>query len=561
MAGRGKERQGALPGDHNGPPSSCMVRAFRTLPLTLHPSRELGESFAGYLDRLAAFLDVPLLTLLYRTGLIEEDHFSSLPVGYGVSLQPGAVRNFAKATRMPESWVRDLLLVRYAGICWDATFLDASSPDSFRTAALSSWVYFVGSHACPKCLRDSDGVWRLSWKLPWSFLCTEHYALLADICPACCRRIGAGRRDGRSAAAFPSRVPDPVACRNALPKGAALPGRSSEPCGYDLRTIETPEITSPSLHEAQQHINAVLSGTRALTAGKEVLTFEYFRDLRSLCALLLSIGNPEDLGDVPDSVRLAFARHVQDRSELQEHRKELVAVGRDWRTTVRMRPYTGPPQSSALMAAVCSSAMPMLFAESTEALAKAIEPLVERMRETFRPNQVLQRLVYFGFSSRLNAAVDQCWNHHRKATARLGMGPGRRRDGNGSLSLLTPDHMPQLFWEEEFEKDLAGLLPGISSVSARKICSMWLVRATTDCTWKEAATMLGIPPERGRGMANKVVSLLNANGTLKQFDLRLRDCARLISLSDDLIDYGSRRRCLADFVPISSAASGKRCAA
>ena len=141
------------------------MRALRTLPLTLHPAREVGESFAGYADRLAAHLDVPLMALLYRTGLIEEQRFSSLPVGYGVSMNPDMLGGFARVTRMPETWARDMLLASYDGVCWGASALDPYSPDSSRRAALTSWAYFVGSHICPGCL-VSGGVWLLRWKLP-----------------------------------------------------------------------------------------------------------------------------------------------------------------------------------------------------------------------------------------------------------------------------------------------------------------------------------------------------------------------------------------------------------
>ena len=551
MAGRGKARQGALLGDRPGPPLSCMVRTYRTLPLTLYPRNELEESLAGYLDRLAAFLDVPLLTLLYRTGLITEELFSSLPVGYGVSLQTHVVRNFAKVTRMSEPQARDLLLTRYNGICWDSSSLDASFPDSFRKVALSSWAYFVGSHVCPKCLMNSGGVWRLNWKLPWSFACIEHGVLLADTCPGCRRRIGVGRRDGRSAPAFPSLVPIPTSCRNTLPKGLASGGRSSKPCGYDLRSVETIDVAFSELLNVQQCIDTVLSGAGDMVAGEQVSSLDYFRDLRSLCALLLSVGEPEDLGDVPDSVGQAFAHHAETRCELQGQRQELVVAGEDWRTAPRLRPYTGPPQNAKLMAALCSSAVPMLRAGNTEELAEAIEPYVERMRKDPRPSQALQSLAYFGFSPRLQAAIDQCWLRHQKATIRLGMGPGgnaNRRDS--TLHGLRPEHAPQLFWEEEFERHLAELLPGVTSDSARRTCSMWLVKSIRGCTWKEAAGTLGIPPKRGRAMANKVVSLLNANETLEIFDSRVRDCVRRISLSGDLTDYGARRCCLTKFTDI-----------
>jgi hypothetical protein len=42
-----------------------------------------------------------------------------------------------------------------------------------------------GSRYCPQCLAARNGRWMLTWRLPWSFACTTHGAVLADDCPAC----------------------------------------------------------------------------------------------------------------------------------------------------------------------------------------------------------------------------------------------------------------------------------------------------------------------------------------------------------------------------------------
>jgi hypothetical protein len=45
-----------------------------------------------------------------------------------------------------------------------------------------------GSRFCPDCLAETQGRWQLRWRLGWSFLCTRHYCVLADVCENCGRR-------------------------------------------------------------------------------------------------------------------------------------------------------------------------------------------------------------------------------------------------------------------------------------------------------------------------------------------------------------------------------------
>lgn len=38
---------------------------------------------------------------------------------------------------------------------------------------------------CPLCLEETQGRWQISWRLPWSFACTRHSAILLERCPSC----------------------------------------------------------------------------------------------------------------------------------------------------------------------------------------------------------------------------------------------------------------------------------------------------------------------------------------------------------------------------------------
>ena len=551
MARHGAAGQGVRgAGTARGSAPSSIVIVVRTLPITLRPAYELGESFAGYVDRLASHLNIPLISLLYRVGVVPEERFSALPVGYGVALRPETLRTFARVTRLQEEAVSATLLARYNGVCCDLSGLDPAFPQTFPRVALGAWAYFVGSHVCPLCIA-SDGVWRLRWKVPWSFACVEHGRMLADTCPGCGRRIGVGRRDGRSGPAFPSLVPILKACRNALPKGLAAAGRLSKPCGHPLDGIEAPKIDCPRVVQAQRRLDAALAGGEVNVAGERATSLEYFDDLRSVCALVLSVGEVEDLGSAPSAVRRAFEVHVLERQSVHERRKELIKAGEDWRAGPRSRPYTGPPESAALMAAVATVAVEVLGAGSPEALAARIAPFVERMRRGVERSQKSQRFAYFGFSPRLQAAFDRCCRPYRKVSFR--MRTDAERFGTGDvpdLSGLTTAHVPQLFWEENFGASLAEFLPGVRPDHARRVCSMWLSKLLSGATWEEAARELELPAGRGRGMANKVVSLLNSSSNAEEFSARLLEIASQVAEDPMRVDYGRRRRALSSFADL-----------
>lgn len=213
---------------------------MRTLPIRPDPVPE--ESFASYLDRIAAHCDIRLLTVLARTGVIDQDRGakSSLMAGYGMHLPPERLRIFSRVTRLPEEIVADMLLTKFNGLTED--FGDTSNLSGgldVRRAARGRWAYFIGSHACPSCLKESGGVWKLVWKLPWSFACTRHRNLLIDSCPSCKRRLLSGRKDARCSPASPSRVPVLGTCRN-TPRSRAERSKSRpEPCGHRLDESES----------------------------------------------------------------------------------------------------------------------------------------------------------------------------------------------------------------------------------------------------------------------------------------------------------------------------------
>ncbi|MFB7918665.1 TniQ family protein [Streptomyces sp. NPDC056061] len=92
------------------------------------------------------------------------------------------------------------------------------------------WGRGRGSRFCPDCLHSSGGRWQLSWRLGFSFACTQHRRLLADHCPHCGRVPRQRPRSGRS-------VPRPELCGNTPIR---FGGPVSAGCGTDDVVLVTP---------------------------------------------------------------------------------------------------------------------------------------------------------------------------------------------------------------------------------------------------------------------------------------------------------------------------------
>ncbi len=519
-------------------------RKPRTLPCRVSPAQ--GESFASYVNRLAADLKAPLGAVLEATGIIEGQSISKMPPRYGTILSDERLEKFSHATRLPVEDVRNMLLASYDGVCLDLFEVDGNRAMSLQSSASQQWAYFAGSHVCPDCLSESNGVWQLRWKLPWAFACVKHRRLLLDTCPGCTRRVGAGRASQHTVPTFPSLVPDPLRCRNVLPPGVGGQGRASKPCGHRLDSVETPSLVDhPRLLKTQRHLEAILAGGECSVAGSPVGPVDYFSDLRSLCALILAHGIEEDLGVIPKFAAEAFVPFAEHREFVLKLRKGYVADGEDWRKAPRLRRYSGVPQSTELMAGILPLAVDMLALKSLDEFSQSLTPFVERLTEVTK--QVAVSFSYFKFSPRLHEAFEKARAPQMNTFSRLHT---ENAEGIDLVrEVLSADDVPQLFWEKEYEK-LAPLLPSFRAVSGRRVCSMWTVKLATDCTWVEAATALGLPSGKAMGMANRFVSLLRKTGGEEMFAERILDVARRIAKDPNRVDYGERRRALSALVDI-----------
>lgn len=522
---------------------------MRTLPIRPEPHPD--ESFSSYVDRLAASCNVRLLTLLARTGVIDQDHSakSSLMAGYGVSLSPQKLRAFSRAARLPEERVSEMLMTSYKGLACDFRNIgDLSDSLAVRIAARSNWAYFVGSHACPSCLKESGGAWKLAWKLPWSFACTRHRNLLIDSCPSCKLRLCSGRRDARCSPASPSRVPVLGACRNTPQPLHRSSNTRPDPCGYSLYQAKAGFLGGEfhRILEAQERIDAVLGGALPAAAGEETAPLAYFLDLRSLTAMILAWGVMEDLGELPEPARAAFARHIKDREDGRPMQGRPSSLSEDERDKSFSKLQTYTPQNAALLAGVVPLAVTMLASPTPQVLAESVSSLVLRIREQ-NPQRFFSRMRSFNLSARLEDARSRCVKPHQRPAYRLNSSRAKE-PAKPSSDALSHDHVPQLLWKEHYEDLFARLLePGTRKPFARAFCSMALVKTIDKTSWEQAAVELGIPQRTGRATANNVVIRLNRSGEMDLFTLRIGALAEILAETLSVTNYGLRRRALTNF--------------
>lgn len=516
------------------------ARTVRRLPIRTPPLP--GESYASYVDRLAADIQARVSAVLYALGVVDEEKDSAIGAGYGIALDSRRTELMATALDLPLERVRELFLSHYDGRAIDLTGIDPADRSSARRTAVREWAYFSGTHACPECLKETGGAWRLRWKLPWSFACVKHGRLLADHCPGCARRIGMARQDGSSRPRFISRIPKPGHCSNAEAAGVAATGRAAVPCGYPLHSIGTDTLAGNGRElKAQKAIEAALGSDAVRILGGDTLTLDYFRELRSLCSFLLSVVEAEDVASIPaPSVRSAVRRHVDARDEIRAGR---LAAGGGWRKSSRQRFFTGVPDSAALMAGILPTAVELLDEPSPAVLSEALGGYLERFRSLRSGTR--DHLRYFGFSERLDGAINGYLARYQKTTTRLGMRSLKGvRAPPSEYGDLAVENIPQLFWREDYERDLQPLLIASDPRYARRVCSMWAVKALTRCSWEDAAQRLELPAKQCVGLKTRLLHNLNQSGDTEAFDTKLRAVLSRVGADPDHVDYVERRKAL-----------------
>ncbi|THF69956.1 hypothetical protein E7T06_09360 [Deinococcus sp. Arct2-2] len=503
------------------------------------PRPKPGQSFTSYIETFAAEHLPPLdiLTMLYRTGVIEEDHFRALPIGYGLTLTDKQVQDFAFVLRLPEERVRAMLLTHYDGIAFSLQPMDVTTPKAYAGAVRSNSNLFTTTRLCPCCMAE-DPYFRLAHRLPWLFLCSTHQVLLQHLCPQCARPFGNFLKSRGGMPTYPANVPDPSCCRNPPPRGEGDSGRNARSCGQPLAEVTAYDVSGyPRVLATQGLLEEVLERGEGTVCGERVSSVSYFGHLRSVLSLLDYAADPEDLGPgLPPRVLETAGQHVTERGSADDE------------GSIRRQRATTAYRTPEWMCAFLPKAVELLAQPDEIALTETLEPLLNQARR-FKRLHFRTLGHYFKFEGPVLRAFD---------TALMPTASPRRRAGYTSPHSHHPDrpyryrpeHVPQLLWEETYRTNFAGFFgeSGMGERHLRSFVAMDLVRLCGDFGWIEAANELGFLPGQARGSANKAIGVLNSLGQYETYLTRLHATAATLESVGRPFDFGRRRQRYADLM-------------
>ena len=513
-------------------------------PLTSLPALLTGpegpESFASHVDRVAAYQVLPasVMALLARAGVTSADRFNKPPNFYGADLSDEQARTFAQVFCLSEPEVRAMLLRSFDGRAFDLTGLDVNDTKSSMAVARREWAGFGGPACCPGCLNETKG-WRVRWKLWFSFACLTHGVLLVDRCPRCQRNTGNYQTGTAIKPNYTSLVPKPGFCGNQPAVGAAPKGRAGGPCGQDLGQVETVNLQdAPRLLETQRQIYAVLDAGLATVAGKEVPSLTYFAQLRSLMALVMFIGQPGDLGDLPPDIHEAARLAFQKRDTVRE-------LERGQKRTP-YQPYRSPPSDVRLIAAVLPVVCELLAQPDQAAVALALRPFISRVHSTRGTTGVWQLGRKLRFQGVLIGALDDLMAKTAVFDRTVGRLAGELA---GQYASFLPDHVPPLLWLDIYRQEFASLLEGsdISEPIARATISMALVKLCGKYSWVWSATALGLDGLLHQASPIRLIWYLRKQGRITLFQKALHKVAAWLSEQEIPTDFRARRKALEHF--------------
>lgn len=267
---------------------------IRTLPIRLVPIE--GEALDSWLEALAHRCDVRWRDILTAVGLPAGRFGVFAPI---VALDPGQAATAAAAAGVSAATLATMTLNRYEHV-WLRT---AAAPGTVSRGL--PWGRLRGSRYCPKCLAESGGRWQLAWRLGWSFACTKHHRLLADICPTC-----AGAQRARS---FPANyAPTPGSCAAVTidaDKGWLIR------CGADLTTTMTPRLgrTHPIIKAQRIVYDIIDSGTATFGSYRAhpQTSMHALADIRQRAAYLLATSTRRDIATAAGLTQLGVTYDIR----------------------------------------------------------------------------------------------------------------------------------------------------------------------------------------------------------------------------------------------------------
>lgn len=213
------------------------------------------------------------------------------------------------------------------------------------------------SNACPQCLASTDGVWRLKWKLPWTFACVDHGAYLVHECAVCGARLQSNILDRRQQHRCCATDAD-AAERPRKDGGGRVRRHADDICGARISEIEA----SPSGPEAltlQSRIHELLDATGiAATPAAARLA-----ELRRPTTFMLYVGTPGLLSGADERVQERFAVHFAER-DIEVKRRGVDSLAQD-------RQYSLPITDPLLAAGAMTAAARLVYSDDLHDLPES----------------------------------------------------------------------------------------------------------------------------------------------------------------------------------------------
>lgn len=492
------------------------------LPRVLIPLPE--ESLAGFVLRNAFRLGQTPLRFAQITGLTAKTgHLIPLAAVYG--LDPEANFRFARATHLSvadsHALAGQALLRRYLG----PEYADRLAGRRVHGTIAEPWFFHKPSRYCPQCLSGDGspiqdkfgGAWKLGWRMPVTFACTQHRSILSHRCPSC----------GATAPGYGSGLSWPHMPR---PGTGGIHPAHCRVCTADLSAGGTANPMSPTEQDRaltlqatfDQVLNPAGVDAAPLAMGQRVTPPTYFLDLHVITTYLqVSWGSarPPD-----DECASGYDDWHQSSTTSPELPPPPKAAGSP-------TPINRPPLDTAACARLLLMAADILHSptsqEATDRLAALhynetdLEPWLDALsrRQRTSPSPGLLQAIS-GLPRRFGAPTAQTRPQHHVGSRHI------------------PQLLPATWWPEAHERPRRG-----PALDRRITAALRLAQLLDGCDLADSATALGIPSTRV-ARATKTVRSLDAK-SWTEFDAavhRIHD--QLTASNQQLIDFCRRRQAM-----------------
>ena len=289
--------------------------------------------------------------------------------------------------------------------------------------------------------------------------------------------------------------------------------RGRELCRGQLTAAKTTPASDAAV-TAQNRINQILEGElRPGLAGVELDPPLYLRDLLTLCTLLDRHAQP----------RTGTAQTGQP-GRLHDHPAALVTVLPDALALADL------PDRGALSDALRELAEHRYRADGKTLLVSKAGPMSEHLAAIIR-----------------TAVNGSTW---ATASLRMGLDPRAHRRPDDLDDRLEPRHVPQLFWREDYDREISMLFEfdDFTHWLGRRFCSVLLARMLTPLDWLGAVRYLDLPETQrfvNEGY-NTTFAKLRSHQRFDELARRVKHIANQHAATE-LIDFKRRRAQLADW--------------